>query len=96
MNTTQDQALRNERLQKNKALFRRYTAVYVVILKQIVMLVQPVLMSPLMDKLTGFRQVIAHQITQNLFNSYGTIDKLDLEENVVHILGSYYPAEPNC
>ena len=49
-------------------------------------------MSPLMDKLTGFRQVIGLQINQNLFNSYGTIDKIDLKENAVNIMGSYNPA----
>ena len=31
---------------------------------------------------------------QHLFTSYGAIDKIDLEENVVKIIGPYDPAEP--
>ena len=31
---------------------------------------------------------------QNLFSSYGRIEKIDLEENPVKMMGPYDPAEP--
>ena len=41
------------------------------------MAVQPVLLSPLVDELTGFEQV------SELFTSYITMDGIDHEENAV-------------
>ena len=55
---------------------------------------QPVFLSPLVDQLTGFGQVSALALLQNLFTSYGAIDKIDLEKNVVKMMEPYDPAEP--
>ena len=54
---------------------------------------EPVFLYPLVDQLTGFGQVSALTMMQNLFSSYGTIDKTDLEENAVKMMGPYDPAE---
>ena len=58
------------------------------------MVVQRVFLSPLVDQLTGFEKVSDLTILQHLFLSYGTIDKIDLEENSVKIMGIYDPTEP--
>ena len=55
---------------------------------------EPVLLSPLVDQLTGFGQVSALTMLQHLFSRYGEIDEIDLEENAVKIIGPYNPAEP--
>ena len=60
------------------------------------MVVEPVLLSPLVDYLTGFRHVSAITMIKHLFSSYGEIDEIDLEENVVNMMGPYDPAKPHC
>ena len=61
---------------------------------QIVTAVEPVLLSPLVDQLTGFGQVTALTMLQYLFSSYRVIDKIDIKENAVKMMGPYDPAEP--
>ena len=61
---------------------------------QIVTPVKPVFLSPLVDQITGFGQVSALTILQNLFSSCGAINKIDLKENAVKMMGPYDPAEP--
>ena len=56
--------------------------------------VEPVILSPLVDQLTGFGQVTALTIEQNFFSSYGAIDNIDLEENTVKVMGPYNPSKP--
>ena len=62
--------------------------------KQIVTAVEPVLLSPLVDQLTGCGQVYAITMLQHTFSSYGAIYKIYLEENAVKMMGPYDPAEP--
>ena len=47
-----------------------------------------------MNQITGSGQVKALDMLQNLFRSYGAIDKIDLKENYVNILGEYDSSEP--
>ena len=61
--------------------------------KQIVTAVEPVFLSPLADKITGFVQVSALTMLQHIFSSYRDINKIDLEENAVKTMGTYNPAE---
>ena len=49
-------------------------------------------MSPLVDELTGLGHVNVLQTLQYLLNSYGAIDKIDLKENAVKMMGPYDPA----
>ena len=42
----------------------------------------------------GFGQVTALKMLQHLFISYEAIDKIDLEENAVKMMGPYKPAKP--
>ena len=58
------------------------------------MTVQVFYLYPLVDQLTGFRQMTAIQIIYNLFNSYREIDKIDPEENAVNMMGPYETTEP--
>ena len=62
---------------------------------KIVTAVQPVFLSPLVDQLTGFGQVTALQIPQNLFNYYRAIDNIGLEKNAVRMMMPYDPALTN-
>ena len=62
--------------------------------KKIATTVEPVFLSPLVDQITGFGQVSALTMLQYLLSSYGDIDKIDLEENAVKMMGPYNPAEP--
>ena len=55
---------------------------------------EPVSLSPLLDQLTGFVQLSALTMLQHLFYSYGSINKIDLEENAAKMIGPYNPAEP--
>ena len=94
MGTTQEQAIVTKRFRQNQALFRRFTAVDGALKNQIGAVVQPVFLYPLVDHLTGFVQVTTLQMIQHLFNSYGAIDEIDLEENAVKMIGPCDPAEP--
>ena len=62
--------------------------------KHIVTEVEPVFLYPRVDQLTGFRQVSALTMLKHLFYSYEAIEKTDLEENKVKIMGTYNPVEP--
>ena len=62
--------------------------------KQIVTAVEPLFLSSLVNQLTGFLEVPALTMIQHIFSSYGAIDKVDLEENSVKIIGPYDPVEP--
>ena len=55
---------------------------------------QPVLLSPLLEQLTGFGQVSDIAMLQNIFTSCGAIDKINIEENAVKIMEPCDPAEP--
>ena len=55
---------------------------------------EPVFLSPLVDQLTAFGPVSAITMLQHQFSSYEAIDKIDLEENLVKMMGPYNPAEP--
>ena len=61
---------------------------------QIVMEVQPVFLWPLVDQLTGFGQFYTLQMLQHSFRSYRVIDKMNLEEDAVKMMGPDDPAEP--
>ena len=56
--------------------------------------VKPVLLSPLVDYLTGFGQVSALTMLQHLFSSYRATDTIDLEENAVKTISPYNSSEP--
>ena len=51
-------------------------------------------LSPLVDRLAGFRQVTAPAMLKHIFSSYRAIDKINLEENAVKMMGTYNPTEP--
>ena len=55
---------------------------------------EPVLLSPLVDQLTGFGKVSALTMLHHIFSSYRAINKIDLEENTIKMMGPYDPAEP--
>ena len=90
----QEKYIRTEKFWQNQALFCKYTAVDRAFKNQIVTAVEPVLLFPLVDQLTGFGQVSALTMIQHLFSSYGEIDEINLEENAVKMMGPYNPAEP--
>ena len=92
--TNQDQALGNENILKNQELLRRCTTKDGAIKTHIFTAVQTVFLFPLMDQLVGFGQMTALQMIKNPFNSYGMIDKIDVMENAVKIMGLYGPVEP--
>ena len=94
MGSAQEQALVNEKFRNNQAMFRKYTAVDGALKNKIVVAVEPVLLSPLMYQLTGFRQVYALTMLQHIFARYRAIGKIDLKENTVKMMGPYDPAEP--
>ena len=94
MGSAQEQALGTEKFRQNQALFQKKNAVDGALKKQIVTSVEPVLLSPLVDQRTGFGQVSTLTMLQHLFSSYGAIDKIDLEDNSVKMMGRYDPTEP--
>ena len=47
-----------------------------------------------MDQRTRFRQVSELTMIQHLFTSYVKTDEIDLEENVVKMMGPCHPAKP--
>ena len=55
--------------------------------KHIFTVVESVSLSPLVDQLTGFGQESELTMIQHLFSRYGVIDKSDLEENAVKMMG---------
>ena len=62
--------------------------------KNIVTVVEPVFLYPLVDQITGFGQLSELTMIQHLFTSYGSIEKINLEENAVKMMGTYDPTEP--
>ena len=92
--TAQEKLIGNKRFEQNQALFRRYTAIDGAIKNKNVTAVQPVLLYPLPYQSTGFGQVMAVQMIQYLLISYGVIDKINLKENSIKMMGSYDPTEP--
>ena len=61
---------------------------------QVVTVVKPVFLCPLVYHITGFGQVPSLTMIQHLFSSFRVIDKIDLEENAVKMMGPYDPAKP--
>ena len=59
---------------------------------QIVMAVQQVLLSPLVDQLTGSGQVSTIDVLKHIFTSYGAIEKINIKENTVKMMETYDPA----
>ena len=55
--------------------------------------VPQVFLSPLIDQLTEFWKLTALQMLQHLFSSYMAIDKINLEEKIVKMMGPYNPIE---
>ena len=55
---------------------------------------EPVFLSPLVDQLARFGQVSELIMLNHLFSSYETINKIDLGENVVNMMGPYDPVQP--
>ena len=94
MGIAQEQALVTEKFRHNQAMFRKYTAVDGALKNHIVVVIEPVFLSPLVDQLTGFVHVSTLTMLQHIFASYMAINKIDLEENAVKIMGPYDPAEP--
>ena len=74
MGSAQEQALGTEKFQQNQALFQNYTFMEGALKKQILTAVEPVFLSPLVEPLTGFGQVMALTMLQHLFSNYGAID----------------------
>ena len=64
----QEQALGTENFQQNQALFHKYIDVDRVLKNQIVTAVEPVLLTPLVDQITGFVQVSALMMMKHLFS----------------------------
>ena len=57
-------------------------------------MVQKLFLSLMIDQLIGFVPVTALEMLQHIFRSYGAIDKIDLEENAIKMMGLYDPSEP--
>ena len=94
MGRSQEQALGTEKFWQNQELFRKYAAVDGALKNQIITAVETVFISPLVDQLTSFVPVSALTMLKHIFSRYGVIDKIDLKENEVKMMGSYDPAEP--
>ena len=94
MGSAQEQALRTEKFRKNQALFQKYTAVDGALKNLIFTAAEPVFLSPLVDKLTGFVKVYVLTMLQHIFSSHGAINEINLEENSVKMMGPYDYAEP--
>ena len=94
MGSAKEQALGTIKFRQKQVLFRKYTAVDRVLKNHIVTAVEPVFLSLLVDQLTGFGQLSALTILKHIFYSYRDIDEIDLEENLVKMMGPYDPAEP--
>ena len=58
---------------------------------QIVTVVQPVLLYPLVEQLIVFGQLYMLTVLQHIFTSYGAIDKIDLDEMAVKMIEPYDP-----
>ena len=91
MRTAQEQALGTDNFRRNQALLKHCTAVDSAIKNKIVMMVQQVLLSPIVDQLTEFRQVTSLEMLQYLLRLYGAIGEINLKENAVKMMGNYDP-----
>ena len=76
MGTAQEQVLRTKRFRENQVIFRIYTAVGGSLKNQIVMVVKPVFLSPLVEQFIGFRHVSALVMLQSFSPPTGQYIKL--------------------
>ena len=74
MGGAQEQVLKTIKFPQNQAMFFKYTAVDRSLKNKIVTAVEPVFLYPLVDQLTGFGQVTALTMLQNLLFSCGAIN----------------------
>ena len=51
------------------------------------MAAEPVFLSPLVDQMTGFGQVSALTMIKHIFKIYREIEQINIEENVVKMMG---------
>ena len=72
--SAQEQSLGTEKFRQNQALFRKYTAVDGALKKYIFVSVEPVCLSPPVDQLTVFVQVVSIAMLKHMFSSYRVID----------------------
>ena len=70
------------------------TPLWTELWKKNIMAVKPVFLYLLVNQLIEFRKMSALTILQILFSRYGTVDKIDPEENSVKTMGPYNPVEP--
>ena len=79
MGTAQEKYLRTERFWQNQALLQLCTTVDGAIKNIVIMTVQQVLLSPIMDQLIVFGQVTSLDILQHLLRLYGEVVEINLK-----------------
>ena len=91
--TSQEKAVATEWFNQNQDLFWKYTAANGALKKQIIQYIDPIFLSPIKDKLTGFLWVKYLETMNNLFRTHREIDNINFEENAVRMMVVYNPAK---
>ena len=87
MGSAQEQVLVTEKFRQNQAMFRKYTAVDGALKNQLITAVESVLLSPMVDKLTGFGQVSHLPCCRIYFPATGKSKKSTLRKTQSRLWG---------
>jgi len=87
----EDQPSVNDRHKRQQRIFEKYGNTDKALKKQIEATVEEDFLSTLRNELTGFNQVTALQMIHHLYVTYGEIDEVDIDENLVAMMKPYDP-----
>eukprot|EP00978_Attheya_sp_CCMP212_P008919 scaffold21039_cov30-Attheya_sp.AAC.2 len=90
----EDQPIVNDWYKRNQSVYEKYRNTDKALKKQTEATVEEDFLSTLRHKLTGFNQVTALQMVMHLYSTYGDIDKVDIEDNLVTMMKPYDPETP--
>jgi hypothetical protein len=90
----EDQPAVNDRYKQSQRIYKYYGNTDKALKKQIEATVEGDFLSTLRHELTGFNQVTALQMVTHLYTTYGYIDEVDIEDNLVAMMKLYDPEKP--
>jgi hypothetical protein len=74
--------------------YRTYTSVQQALKKQIFSVFEPMNLNILNDNMVGYASISARDMLDHLFDTYGNITAVDLENNFEHIRRAWDPQQP--
>jgi hypothetical protein len=74
--------------------YRTYTSVQQALKKQIISVFEPMYLDIFNDNMVGYANILARDMLDSLFDTYGNITAVDLEINFEHMRRAWDPKQP--